>query len=134
LIDASFSVLTLIPRVKAWGITIGATVLQNQLRRHLPHEFLASLPSGIDLSYAAIPQISSLADGLKEAVRKAFADSLRILWFVLLGISVLGFISSLLMKEVEMQTVTDENWGLKEDKRRSLRDAAEGVSEAEVKS
>jgi hypothetical protein len=45
-------------------------------------------------------------------VQNAFADSLKILWFVLLGISAAGLLSSLLMKEVELQTMTDERWGL----------------------
>ncbi|KAF8502520.1 iron permease [Gautieria morchelliformis] len=116
---------------QAWGITIGATVLQNQLKRRLPQQFLANLPQGIDLSYAAIPQIAALSDTLKPVVQKAFADSLRILWFVLLGISVVGLLSSLLMKEVEMQTVTDERWGLTDEGRSQANTNAEAATPEE---
>lgn len=100
--------------VKSLGITIGATVLQNELKTRLPKAFLDTLPSGISVVYASIPQIPSISDsGVKAAVQKAFADSLRILWFVMLGISTIGFVSSLLIKDMEMQTDVDENWGLK---------------------
>lgn len=100
--------------LQAWGLTIGSTVLQNQLNMKLPEAFLQSLPQGVELSYGAIPQISSLAEPLRSQVRDAFSGSLVVLWQVLLGISALGLLSTLLMKEVPMQTVSDERYGLNE--------------------
>lgn len=99
---------------QAWGITIGGTVLQNQLKTRLPQAFVQNLSSGIDLAYSAIPQISSLPDDLRLEVQTAFAKSLRMLWFVLLGISVLGLLSSLMMKDIELHDKKDERWGMKE--------------------
>ncbi|GJJ12614.1 hypothetical protein Clacol_006857 [Clathrus columnatus] len=101
---------------QAWGITIGATVIQNQLKVRLPTEFISQLPDGLEVSYAAIPRIASLPDGLRQSVEDAFAQSLRILWFVFLGISFLGLLSALPMKDIALQNVTDEKWGLKEGK------------------
>lgn len=100
---------------QAWGITIGATVLQNRLKSLLPQAFVAQFPDGIEVSYAAITQIASLpdSDGLKRSVQDAFAASLRTLWFVLLGISVVGLLSAIPMRDMALQTETDENWGLK---------------------
>ncbi|KAF9457247.1 iron permease [Collybia nuda] len=98
----------------AWGVTIGSTVLENQLKKRLPEEFVQSLPQGLELSYGAIPQISALAEPLRRQVRDAFSGSLAVLWQVLLGISALGLLSTLLMKELPMQTVVDERWGLNE--------------------
>ncbi|KAG6872024.1 hypothetical protein C0995_013806 [Termitomyces sp. Mi166 len=101
----------------AWGITIGSTVLENQLKKKLPETFIQSLPQGLELSYGAIPQISTLAEPLRRQVRDAFAGSLVVLWQVLLGISALGVLSLLIMKEVPMQTVSDERYGLNEQAR-----------------
>lgn len=78
----------------------------------LPESFIQSLPQGLELSYAAIPQISTLAEPLKTQVRNAFSGSLVVLWQVLLGISALGLLSTTFMKEVPMQTVSDERYGL----------------------
>ncbi|KAG6805605.1 hypothetical protein H0H92_014776, partial [Tricholoma furcatifolium] len=96
----------------SWGITIGSTVLENQLKAKLPQVFIQSLPQGVELSYSAIPRISTLAEPLRSQVRDAFSDSLAVLWQVLLGTSALGLLSTLLMKEVPMQTVADERYGL----------------------
>lgn len=89
-------------------------MLQNQLRSRLPEAFLSSLPQGVEISYAAIPQIKGLAEPMKDAVRAAFADSLDVLWEVMIAIAGLGFLSAWLMKEVGLQQITDENWGLNE--------------------
>ncbi|GJJ08923.1 hypothetical protein Clacol_003143 [Clathrus columnatus] len=101
--------------IQAWGITIGATVLQNQLKSRLPQQFLESLATGIDLAYSSITQIASLPADLKLTVQNAFAESLKILWFVLLGISAIGLLGSLLMKEIELHDEKDERWGMKEE-------------------
>ena len=98
--------------IQALGFTIGSTVLQNQLKVKLPEAFTQSLPQGLELSYGAIPQISTLAEPLRSEVRDAFSGSLVVLWQVLLGISALGLLSTSLMKEVPMQMVSDERYGL----------------------
>ncbi|TFK91581.1 iron permease [Polyporus arcularius HHB13444] len=99
---------------QAWGITVGATVLQNQLRSRLPTDFLASLPSGVEISYATIPQIQNLGQPLRDEVRAAFADSLDVLWEVMIAVAGVGFLSAWLMREIPMQQVQDANWGLEE--------------------
>ena len=103
--------------LQAWGLTIGSTVLDNELKVKLPEAFIQSLPQGLELSYSAIPEISALAEPLRSQVRDAFAGSLVVLWQVLLGISALGLLSTLLMKEVPMQMVSDERYGLDEEEK-----------------
>lgn len=44
----------------------------------------------------------------------AFADSLAVLWEVMIGIAVLGLLSVLLMRELPLQNVLDEEWGLRD--------------------
>ena len=119
---------------QAWGITVGATVLQNELSSRLPSDFLASLPSGVEISYAAIPQIRALGEPLKDEVRDAFADSLDVLWEVMIAVSGVGFLSAWIMRGIPLQQIGDENWGLKEREReREKQGSAEaGAAAAEL--
>ncbi|KAG9050249.1 hypothetical protein FS837_006690 [Tulasnella sp. UAMH 9824] len=106
---------------QTWGITLGATILQNQLKTKLPAEFLTMFPSdGVDITYAAIPQISGLPEPMRTEVRAAFASSLRVIWLAMIGICAVGLLSVLVMKEVKMHEATDEGWGLEERKRREV--------------
>jgi hypothetical protein len=51
---------------------------------------------------------------LKDQVRAVFAQSTMLIWQVMIGISGLGLMTCLLMREVEMRKSMDEKWGLKE--------------------
>jgi hypothetical protein len=84
---------------------------------------------GVQFSYAEIPQIASLSEPLKTQVRNAFADSLDVLWQVVVGIAAVGLVSSLVMKEVVMQSVTDERWGLERKGKGNGNGSEEGVVE-----
>lgn len=55
-----------------------------------------------------IPTINSLAEPLKDEVRQAFATSLKELWEVMIGISAIGLLTVILMKEIEMRSVVDD--------------------------
>ncbi|KAJ7641535.1 iron permease [Roridomyces roridus] len=94
-----------------WGVTIGGTVLQNQLVHRLPSAFLAQFPGGTQIAFEVIPSIKSLPQPLKDQVRHAFAGSLQVLWNVLAGISGLGLLISLAMKHLPLHTSVDESWG-----------------------
>ncbi|KAG8925554.1 hypothetical protein FRC00_003867 [Tulasnella sp. 408] len=101
------------------GVTIGAMILQNQLKKKLPRAFLEGLGSNaVEITYAAIPAIRSLEEPTKTEVKQAFAGSLRVLWLVMAGISAAGILLVLGMKELKMHEVTDEDWGLKEEKKK----------------
>ncbi|KAK7059979.1 iron permease [Favolaschia claudopus] len=95
-----------------WGVTVGGTVLQNQLHKRLPAEFAAQFPGGVEIAYAAIPLIRTLEEPLKTQVRNAFADSLKIVWWVTTGIAGLGLLCSLGMKHYPLHTSVDKDWGL----------------------
>ncbi|EKM52295.1 uncharacterized protein PHACADRAFT_176318 [Phanerochaete carnosa HHB-10118-sp] len=97
-----------------WGVTIGTAVLQTQLTHRLPAAFLAQFPGGVSLAYAAIPAIRTLDEPLKQEVRVAFAQSLRVVWEVSIGIAGLGLLSTLLMKGLPLHTQIDEKWALEE--------------------
>lgn len=99
---------------KVWGVTIGGTVLQNELQRHLPPTFIAQFPEGTVVAYATIPAIADLPEPLRTEVREAFAVSLKVVWEVLLAIGGLGFVSSLFMKAVPLHSAVDDQWRLQQ--------------------
>ncbi|KAF8839383.1 MFS general substrate transporter [Paxillus ammoniavirescens] len=96
-----------------WGVTIGSTVLQNELAEQLPASYLASVPQGTAIVYALIPQINSLPAQTRTEVEAAFASSLDVLWRVLTCIAGAGFVVSLVMKGVALNNTLDEDWSRK---------------------
>ncbi|KAF8443970.1 major facilitator superfamily domain-containing protein [Boletus edulis BED1] len=96
-----------------WGITIGTTVLQNELAKRLPASFVQSVPQGTAIMYALIPELSTFPPQTLAEVRVAFADSLAVLWRVLAGVCGGGFLVSLLMKGVPLHNNVDEDWAFK---------------------
>ncbi|KAF7971297.1 hypothetical protein HWV62_21454 [Athelia sp. TMB] len=116
---------------QVWGVTIGATVLQNQLVKRLPPAFIAAFPQGAEVAYASISVLGALPPPLQGAVRAAFADALRVLWWVLMGVAGAGLAVSLLMRHVPLHTQTDRAWDL-EEKKESV-DEEKGVPASETK-
>lgn len=102
---------------QSWGIVIGGTILQNQVRHRLPSSFLASFPDDIQIAYAVIPVIPTLPEPLKTEVKVAFAESIALIWRVMIGFAGLGLLSCMLMREVEMRKDMDESWALQERKK-----------------
>ncbi|TFK85585.1 MFS general substrate transporter [Polyporus arcularius HHB13444] len=110
---------------QTWGITIGSTILQNRLTKNLPLEFNALFPDGVQIAYAAIPVIGTLEEPLRTEVRRAFAESLAVIWQTMIGISGLGLLSVLLMREVPMGKTADDTYGLEEGRERVRRSGTE---------
>ncbi|TNY20768.1 major facilitator superfamily domain-containing protein [Rhodotorula diobovata] len=112
-----------------FGITISSTIMSNQLSMKLPDAFVGGEITG-DAAYALIPQIKNLAEPLRTEVQIAFADSLVVLWQVLIGICGLGFLVSIGLKSLPLTMETDaENWGLED---RSKAKAPQGGEEEKV--
>lgn len=114
------------PTLRTFGITIGVTVLQNTLKKHLPSELLNTFPKGAEISYAIIPQIPSLPEPLRSEVRSAFAVSIRNIWYVAIGLSGLGLLIALPAKALTLSVVTDEEWGFTNAQEKARRPNLEG--------
>ena len=99
---------------QSWGITISATILQNELKKKLPEAFVAQFPGGVEIAYAAIPIVKGLPEPLKDEVRVAFADSMITIWRTMIGISALGVVSVFFMEEIDMRVTMDDRFGLTE--------------------
>ncbi|EKM60198.1 uncharacterized protein PHACADRAFT_132704 [Phanerochaete carnosa HHB-10118-sp] len=113
-----------------WGATIGTAVLQTQLTKRLPAEFVDMLPDGVAIVYTAITVIPDLPEPLHTQVRVAFADSIRILWLVFIGICGIGALASLLMKGLPLHTQLDEQWGMEEKEGQESTDEEEAQTAA----
>lgn len=97
-----------------WGVTVGGAILQNELKNNLPASFLAQFPQGVELAFSAIPSIPTLEQPLKDEVRNTFGEALKVVWQAVLGIAVVGFLSSLGMRQLQLHTNIDEDWGRKD--------------------
>lgn len=97
------------------GIAISSAVLQNQLKGRLPADFTSTFPAGVEIAFSAIAQLPTLEEPLRSQVRVAFAESLSIIWKVMIGMSALGMLSNLALQEIPMLTATDEKYGLQEN-------------------
>ncbi|KAL8291646.1 hypothetical protein RQP46_001904 [Phenoliferia psychrophenolica] len=98
------------------GITVGSTVLANELGQRLPASFIATLPGGLSGAYSSIPYIAELAEPLRTEVRKAFSESIRVIWIVLIPFGGVGLVASLFMQQIKLETSTDETFGIKNKK------------------
>ncbi|KAI8969880.1 iron permease [Trametes punicea] len=99
---------------QSWGIVVGGTILQNELLRNLPAAFRAQLPQGVQIAYAVIPTISGLEQPLQDEVRAVFAHATRVIWQVMIGVSGMGLLTVLLMREEKLRQDMDQTWGLEE--------------------
>jgi hypothetical protein len=97
-----------------WGIAFGSAILTNRLVVHLPDQYVSVAAGGIEKVYALIPEIPNLRQPLKSEVQYAFGESLRPIWYAWAGISFLGLLSSLLMRDVPLHSYIDEQWMLED--------------------
>lgn len=101
--------------LKVWGIAIGGTILQNELRKTLPESFSSQFHGSVDIAYSAIPTIASISDILVRAeVQDAFGKSIAVIWKVMAGVVGIGLFAALLMNEVPMHEKVDAQWTDKE--------------------
>jgi hypothetical protein len=88
--------------------------LQNELKKNLPASFIAQFPEGVEIAFATIPIIPKLTSPLRDDVRDTFGNALKVVWQAVLGMSIAGFLFSLGMRQLELHTVIDEDWGRKD--------------------
>lgn len=101
------------PVHQAWASSISATIFQNRLQARLPTAFLDLIPAGQDVTYSGIPLIPSLAPELQDTVRSVFAESIRLVWYISLGLCAAGFASVAVQKHVPLHTKMDNRFGMK---------------------
>jgi len=86
-------------------------VIQNELKKMLPVSFLTQFSQGVEIAFETIPIIPSLDQPLKDDVRNTFGIALKVVWQVVLGISIAGMLFTIGMKQLELHTEIDKDWG-----------------------
>lgn len=106
---------------QAFGATIGATIIQNELSKRLPDAFALQFAQagqqGDALVYAAIPALRFLNPALAELqteVRRAFSGSIVVVYRSLIPIAIVIFLVQLAARQISLTTTRDERWGLEE--------------------
>ncbi|KAI0648785.1 iron permease [Trametes meyenii] len=102
---------------QSWGIVIGGTILQNVLLKELPASYVQGLNRNVEIVYAIIPTIPTLQEPLRGEVQRAFARATQLIWEIMLGITGVGFLTCLLMREEKLREALDGQWGLEENAR-----------------
>ena len=64
------------------------------------------------MAYSLVPEIKSLEEPLRSSVQVAFADSIAVIWQVMIGISAIGLLSCLLMRGIPLNMDVDDSWAL----------------------
>jgi hypothetical protein len=77
----------------------------------LPASFLTQFPQGVEIAFETIPAIPSLEQPLKDVVRNAFGTALKVVWQLVLGVAIVGFLCSIGMKQLQLHTKIDKDWG-----------------------
>ena len=119
--------------IQIWGVTAGGAIIQNELKNKLPTPFLTQFPQGVEIAFETIPVIPSLEEPLRGEVRNTFGIALKVVWQVMLGISIAGMLCNIAMKELELHTQIDEDWGRKDlpnDRNRSLESSPQPMQPA----
>ena len=100
--------------IQIWGVTAGGAIIQNELKNKLPASFLTQFPQGMEIAFQTIPIIPSLKAPLRDDIRNTFGIALRVVWQVVLGISIAGMVCNIGIKRLELHTDMDEDWGRKD--------------------
>ncbi|KAF9063204.1 major facilitator superfamily domain-containing protein [Rhodocollybia butyracea] len=98
-----------------WGVAIGATILQNELQKHLPPSFLNSIPTGnVELAYSIIVTIKDIPQPMRTQIQIAFATAVSVIWKALVGVLAIGLVASAMMEGLALQSQTDEKWEMRD--------------------
>jgi hypothetical protein len=92
-------------------VTAGGAIIQNELKKKLPASFLTKFPQGVEIAFETIPAIPSLEQPLKDAVRNTFGIALKVVFQLVLGVAIAGLLCSIGMKQLQLHTKIDEDWG-----------------------
>jgi len=101
----------------------------------LPSSFLTQFPQGVEIAFEMIPIIPSLDQPLKDGVRNTFGAALKVVWQVVLGIAIAGIFCSIGMKQLELHTEINEDWGrevLPDERRWSFRSFRSSLKPTEL--
>ena len=113
---------------QAIGVAIGGTIFQNEMKmKLLAYPLLASKATEYSSDASSLVQvIKTMAAGeARTELLQSYTDALQIVWAVMTALSFLGFLSSLLIKGLELDRAFETDQGMIKEKRREQKDIEE---------
>ncbi|KAH6682105.1 hypothetical protein B0J14DRAFT_680440, partial [Halenospora varia] len=109
-----------------WGVSIPAAVFNNKFNT-LIHKISDTatrgrLTSGAAYQHASGEFIASFPPELQSAVTDTYVGSLKMVWQVSIAFAILGFMISLMEKEVKLRETLETDYTLKERKNAKSKD------------
>ncbi|KAL6715950.1 hypothetical protein ACLMJK_006912 [Lecanora helva] len=104
---------------QAIGVAIGGTIFQNEMKKKLlTYPLLAPQATEYSKDASSLVQIiKAMAPGqARTELIQGYTDSLQIVWAVMTGLAFLGFATSLLIQELDMNRALDTEQGMKREK------------------
>lgn len=103
-----------------WGVTIASIVFNGQINTNIGVVGDAAtrdlIKDGSAYSFASGELIGSLEAGTRTQVVEVYVRALRVVWYVLAAIAVVGFFTVFLEKHVPLRQAHNSEYGLAEDK------------------
>ncbi|OBT78521.1 hypothetical protein VF21_01054 [Pseudogymnoascus sp. 05NY08] len=123
-----------------WGVAIPAAVFNNRFEnlsyRIADMATRELLSHGHAYQYGSRDFVNSFAEPLKSQIIGVYSDSLRVVWFVALGVSAIPFLLSFGEEQIKLRKELDTEYGLEEkglEKVVGLEQAEKGESTGDEK-
>jgi len=113
---------------QAIGVAIGGTIFQNQMKKKLlTYPLLAPQAAEYSADASSLVQVikaMSAGEARTELVQ-SYADALQIIWAVMTGLAFLGFLSSFLIKGLDLDRALETEQGMTSEKTTEQKDDEE---------
>lgn len=112
-----------------WGVTIPSVIFNTQVNRFLGRIGDSSvrkmLSNGGAYEFASQGQVQHLPTEIKVQVLGVYTDALKTVWQVAVGMSLVGFVMTLFVKQLDMSRQNETKFGLEEQKSDKVEEAGE---------
>ncbi|RYP12299.1 hypothetical protein DL765_007410 [Monosporascus sp. GIB2] len=106
-----------------WGVTIPSAVFNNECRLHAENTvddpaLVHNLSGGRAYEYATDAFLSIITDPTwRQQVIQVFSQALRTVWYVAVAFAGLGFLITLIEKEIKLRDKLETKYGIEEEKK-----------------
>ncbi|KAL8968053.1 MAG: hypothetical protein Q9197_005084 [Variospora fuerteventurae] len=107
---------------QALGVAVGGTVFQNQMKtKLLSYPALASRADEYSRDASSLVQIIKAMEGgvVKDSLRHAYADSLKVVWLTMCGLAGVGMILSLWIRGLDMNKPLETEQGFISERKKN---------------
>ena len=110
---------------QAIGVAIGGTIFQNEMKKKLlRYPLLASHATEYSRDASSLVQVikTMSAGQARTELVQSYTDALRIVWAVLTGLAAVGFLTSFLIQDLDMNRALETEQGMRREETREHKD------------